>query len=193
MSGIDKIIQGIEEDTRAVCDGIVARAEEKAAQITAHAEDEAARIAGDSDRRISAAVADIKKRGDSAADLEEKKIYLSAKQQIICDMLAVGIERVKSLPEKEYFALILKMIRKYSQKKDGVIRFGKRDALRLPDGFIKEINKVAGGQLTLSDEYAPIDAGFILIYGGIEENCSFDAIFMSEDEALKDRAGKLLF
>ena len=92
-----------------------------------------------------------------------------------------------------YFALILKMVQKYSQPQDGEIRFGSRDISRLPAGFIGEVNKVASGALTLSDTTAPIDAGFILIYGGIEENCSFDAIILSEDETIKDKAGKLLF
>ena len=193
MSGIDKIIKGIEDDTRAVCDGIISQAQAKAAKITASAEQEAARIRSASDQRCAASVADIKKRGDSAAELEEKKILLSTKQHIISDMLAVGVERVKNLPEKEYFALILKMVKKYSLAQEGVIRFGKKDAQRLPEGFIDRINKESCGKLTLSDTFAPIDAGFILIYGGVEENCSFDAIFLSEDETLKDKAGKLLF
>lgn len=193
MSGIDKIIQGIEDDTRAVCEGIIAQAQEKAVHIAAQADEEAARIRSSSDQRIAAMVTDIKKRGDSAAELEEKKVLLSAKQGIITDMLSIGIDRVKNLPDQEYFALIVKMVKKYSQPQDGVIRFGQRDLVRLPADLMKQISRVSAGGLTLSDIPAPIDAGFILIYGGIEENCSFDAIFLSEDEALKDRAGKLLF
>ena len=38
-----------------------------------------------------------------------------------------------------------------------------------------------------------IDAGFVLTYGGIEENCSFDAIFDSARETLQDKAQELLF
>lgn len=193
MSGIDKIIRQIEEDTQTACDGIIAQAEAKAANISADADAEVARIKAYSDRSMTALVADIKKRGDSAADLEERKILLSTKQRIITDMLTVGVDRLKNLPDDEYFALILRMVQKYSQPLDGVIRFGKKDADRLPSGFIDQINRVSAGRLTLSDTCAPIDAGFILIYGGIEENCSFDAIFLSEDETLKDKAGKLLF
>ena len=193
MSGIDKIIRQIEEDTKSVCDGIVAQAENKAARIKADAEQEAARIKASADQRTAAAVLDIKKRGDSAADLEEKMILLKTKQGIISDMIAAGVDRLKRLPDDEYFALILKMVQKYSQPQDGEIRFGSKDASRLPAGFIGEVNKVSAGTLTLSDTTAPIDAGFILIYGGVEENCSFDAIIASEDETIKDKAGKLLF
>lgn len=193
MSGIDKIIGQIEEDTRAVCEGITAQADAKAARIIAEAEKQAEYIRSSSEEKLASAVLDIKKRGDSAAELEERKTLLYTKQSIISDMLAIGIERVKSLPDDEYFALILRMIAKYSLPQDGVIRFGRRDADRLPAGFIKEANAVSNGKLVLSDECAAIGAGFILIYGGIEENCSFDAIFAGEDEVLKDKAGKLLF
>ena len=193
MSGIDKIIEQIEVDTESVCERILAQAQANAAEIAAAAEKDAAGIREQSHQRITAKVTDIKKRGDSAADLEEKKILLKTKQQIISDMLAVAVDKVKNLPDDEYFALILKMVAKYSLPQQGLIRFGRKDMDRLPSGFIGEVNKVSAGELRLDDVCADIDAGFILIYGGIEENCSFDAIFMSEDESLKDKAGKLLF
>ena len=193
MAGIDKIIQQIEDDTRAVCGGITASAQKTADAVLADAESKAEQIKSRAHDAAAARAADIKKRGESAADLEEKRILLRTKQEIISEMLAAAVARVKALPEDEYFALILRMVEKYSQPKDGVIRFGKKDIERLPAGFVEKINRLSKGKLVLSDEAADIDAGFILIYGGIEENCSFDAIFTSEDEALKDRAGKLLF
>ena len=38
-----------------------------------------------------------------------------------------------------------------------------------------------------------MDGGFILCYGGIEENCSFDAIFDSAREHLQDAVQRILF
>ena len=193
MSGIDKIISQIESDTRAVCDDVVNKAQMKSERIITEAVDKAAAIKADSEKAIAARSADIVKRGESAASLEEMKILLSSKQNIISTMLSHGIDRLKSLPDSEYFDLILRMVKKYSLKEDGIIRFGKKDIARLPVNFINDIDSAANGRLTLSDEAADIDAGFILIYGGIEENCSFDAIFTGEEENLRDRASKLLF
>lgn len=193
MAGIDKMIRQIEDDTKAVCDEILAQAAHKADKIAAEAKAEAEKIAVDSKRRTELKVADIEKRGESSAALEERKVALYTKQSIISEMLSKGMESVKSLPDDEYFALILKMVEKNSQPADGVIAFGQKDIFRLPKDFITLINSVSKGKLTLSDQAAAIDAGFILMYGGIEENCSFDAIFMSEADNLSDRAGKLLF
>ena len=193
MSGIDKIIQQIETDTKEVCDSVVASAQQKADGILMNAEKDAQTIIDEGKEKTAAHVADIKKRGDSAADLEERKIMLYTKQQIISDMLKEGLNVAKSLPDDEYFTLIAKMAEKYSMPGDGVILFGEKDQKRLPAGYIDTLNSVSKGKLTLCDEAADIDAGFILKYGGIEQNCSFDAIFAGEAENLSDRAGRLLF
>ena len=193
MSGIDKIIQQIEADTDQVCSSILAAAQQKADAVTAAAQKEAERIISDGKDQTAARVADIKKRGESAAELEEKRVMLLKKQQIISAMLHEGLSVAKALPDGEYFDLIQKMVEKYSQPEDGVILFGKKDLSRLPEGFIGALNQVAKGKITLSDQSAPIEAGFILRYGGIEQNCSFDAVFAGEAENLSDKAGRLLF
>ena len=193
MSGIDVIISQIEQDTQAVCEKIIAEAQAKADKILAEARDQAQSVAAAGKDKTAARVADIKKRGDSAADLEEKRVMLRAKQDIISTMLKKGLDDAKNLPDNEYFALIVQMVEKYSQPEDGIICFGRRDKERMPDDLPERVNSAAKGRLTLAVEDADIDAGFILKYGGIEQNCSFDAIFASEAETLSDRAGKLLF
>ena len=82
-----------------------------------------------------------------------------------------------------------------AQPLEGEIRFSERDRKRFPAGFEKEIGKIAaerGGSLRLGDN-AAIDNGFILAYGGVEENCTFRAMFDSRKEALQDAARKVLF
>lgn len=193
MSGIDKIIQQIEANTAAACDSVVGAARQKADAILLSAQKEAEQIVADGKDKTAARVVDIKKRGDSAADLEEKRVMLSTKQDIITTMLNEGLNAAKNLPKDEYFTLIIKMVEKYSLPEEGVIYFGEKDTHRLPAGFVHELNKSAKGGIVLSSEFAPIDAGFILKYGGIEQNCSFDAIFAGEAENLSDKAGRLLF
>ncbi len=193
MSGIDKIIQEIEANTAQFCDSVLAQARQKADAIIAEAQQEADRIVADGKDRTAAHVADIKKRGDSAAELEEKRVMLYTKQQIINTMLNEGLSVAKNLPKDEYFGLIKSMVAKYSLEDDGVIFFGENDNHRLPVDFLGELNQAAKGGIVLSSKPAPIDAGFILKYGGIEQNCSFDAIFAGEAEDLSDKAGRLLF
>ena len=193
MSGIDKIIHEIEFNTDQSCEAIIGRARQKAETILNDAQNEAKRIVDEGKEKTALRVADIKKRGESAAELEEKRVMLSAKQRIISQMLQSGLDQAKNLPDDEYFSLILQMIGKYSLPEDGMILFGEKDKKRFPADMMDRINESAKGKISLSDDSAPIDAGFILRYGGIEQNCSFDAIFASESENLSDKAGRLLF
>ncbi len=70
------------------------------------------------------------------------------------------------------------------------------DLKRLPAGFEKEISAIAakkGGSLTLQKESKGIENGFILVYGGIEENCTFKALFNTQRDALQDKIHQELF
>ena len=44
-----------------------------------------------------------------------------------------------------------------------------------------------------SEDPGRIKSGFILSYGGIEENCSLDAIFAEKAETLRDLANSILW
>ena len=193
MSGIDKIIQQIESDTKDYCDEVTENARIKADAVIKNAEAEAQKIRTSYEEKTERTLKDISARAKSSAALEEKKAFLNSKQSVIAKMLSDGLEKAKRLPDDEYFSLIVKMIEKNSHDDRGVIYFGKKDLGRLPSGFQDKINKVSKGELVISQEALDIDSGFILAYGGIEENCSFDAICRSKAEELSDRASSLLF
>lgn len=193
MSGIDKIIQQIESDTKAYCDEIIDNARIKADAVVNNANDQAVKIRSSYEEKTARTLGDIASRAKSSAALEEKKAYLNAKQSVINEMVSAALAKAKNLPDDEYFSLITKMIEKNSQDDRGVIYFGQRDLSRLPVGFQEKINKVSKGELVISQEALDIDSGFILAYGGIEENCSFDAICRSKAEELCDKASSLLF
>ena len=78
--------------------------------------------------------------------------------------------------------------------------FPPADRQRLPENYLKRINEVAAahkGALTLAAADRPLPVGFsdgfILIYGGIEMNCTFEAMFAGKQEALQDCAHHILF
>ena len=85
------------------------------------------------------------------------------------------------------------------QKGEGKILFSKTDTERLPKDFADtlaaalEKSGKEGAKLTVSGETRDIDGGFVLTYGGIEENCSFDALFDSAHEMLQDKVQEILF
>lgn len=193
MSGIDKIIKQIESDTQAYCDEVIQNARIKADAVISDAEQEAEKIRASYREKATYMLLDISARAKSSAALEEKKAFLGAKQSVINEMINIALNKAKNLPDDEYFSLILQMIEKNSQDSRGIIFFSQKDLGRLPKDFSEKINKVSKGELVIAQEAIGIDSGFLLAYGGIEENCSFDAICRDKAEELSDKASSLLF
>lgn len=197
MTGLEKILSAIEADAKHAADIVLRQAEQEAEQILAAAKAEAdmkcAEIAGKSDTARKAVLS----RAESAAALQEKKTLLEAKQQIISSIIGEARKSLDQKPDQEYTNIILKMVSKYAHNKPGKILFSSADRKRLPsdlDVRIKEALKdKTGAALTVSDEEAGISGGFLLVYGDIEENCTFDALFASAREDLQDKINAYLY
>jgi V/A-type H+-transporting ATPase subunit E len=136
-------------------------------------------------------------RAQSSAMLQEKKLILEAKQQIITDIIASAKDHLLNLSDEEYFISIISMIKRYTLPEAGQILFSTKDNKRLPVQFEDFINSSLtdkmGAALTISKEARDINGGFILIYGDVEVNCSFDALFFAAKENLQDKVRALLF
>ena len=195
MSGLDKILEHINTEAKDAADELIAGAKAQAAQLLENAKAEAkareAAIVKQSELDQIAA----EKRIKSAADLKEKRMVLEAKQKEIEDVLTAAKDHLTGLDDAAYFETVAKMIKKYAQPQDGVIKFSAKDLGRLPAGFDQKIAETLGGKgsLKIAQESADICGGFILVYGDIEENCSFDALIEASKEDLQDKIGQKLF
>lgn len=193
MTGLEKIVKQIRDEAAQSASEVIAQAKEEAAAYTAEAQKQAkadcAAIAAQAKTAAEAASTAAK----SAADLAVRREVLSAKQQIISEVIADAQQSIRSLPDKEYFDLILKMAAKFSLPQEGEIAFSAADLNRLPDGFPEALSKAAKGPLSISDTPCTIDGGFVLTYGGVEENCSLEALFYAARESLQDKVHALLF
>ena len=58
---------------------------------------------------------------------------------------------------------------------------------------IGKISKAKGGSLKICRQEKGIEGGFVLAYGGIEENCTLRAMFDAKRDELSDEAHRLLF
>lgn len=202
MTGLDKILEHIEQDANTAAKEVMDQARKKADEIMASAKAEGGKKCADIRAKSEADVTACLSRAKSAAVLQEKKAILKAKQNIINGMIDKAKEELLNLPADKYFDNILKMVKKYSLPQDGQIIFSKKDFARLPDGFEislrKELSDKAGASLVISketnsEESTKIDGGFVLVYGEIEENCTFDALFSAAKDILQDKVCAVLF
>lgn len=194
MSGLDRILQQIKSDSEQAVAKIKAEAEKTVAANQAATADETEREIAKIKQQTKLGCIEIIKRAQSSAVLIKKQTLLAAKQRIIAEMISSAHDKLLSLPDDEYFELIEKLISIYAHNGEkGVIAFNERDIQRMPKLYKAKLALVSQGNLKLSGSSANIDGGFVLIYGGIEENCSFEAIFREKHDALVDKVGSMLF
>ena len=196
MTGLEKILYQIEEEAKSSADKILENANQEAAGLLAQADATCQEMAEAAKVKAEAVAQDILNKSRSAAAMQRKKDLLTAKQQVIGEVIAKAQQSLYALDDEAYFALIEKMLEKFVLAEEGQIRFNAKDQKRMPAGFDKKVAAIAqkkGGQLTLSKEACEIDGGFLLVYGGIEENCSFAAMFAAEKESLQDKVHTLMF
>jgi V/A-type H+-transporting ATPase subunit E len=197
MTGIEKILKAIEADAAKNANEIIAKANMEANEIKsaalAQAEKKCAEIAKKSESDVKAVLS----RADSAAELAEKKILLDAKQQLINHVVQSARNSLRDLPDTDYTDVILRMVKKYAHNEAGKIVFSSYDKKRLPRDFEKlltqALSEKENAALSVSGDDAGFDGGFLLLYGDIEENCSFDAVFAAAREDLKDMVNNFLF
>ncbi|MGN0564223.1 MAG: V-type ATP synthase subunit E [Candidatus Heritagella sp.] len=196
MTGLDTILQAIAQDTKKSCDGILQEYRQKAAAIEQDTQKQLAALQEDSARKIAALQQESSERAASAAQLSRRRGVLSQKQKIIASMIDEARKTLCELPDDQYFSTLISLGRQYALPQPGVLVLGPRDHARMPADFLAKMNAAlpAGASLTLQDEADPrAQDGFLLLYGGIEENCTFRALFTAKQEELQDKVQQMLF
>lgn len=196
MTGLEKMKSQILDEAGKAADVKVVEAKAQAEELIQAARTEAAREAESISRKSEAEVANYKERAASSMDLQKRSRILEAKQAVIAEVLDKAYEKVSTMEKDEYFSMLLKLVGKYALAQDGEICFSAQDLERLPSGFEEQAGEIAagkGGSLKVSRETRDIPNGFVLVYGGVEENCTLKAMFEAKRDELADKVNHLIF
>ena len=194
MTGLEKILSQIENEQDNRCRELISEAEAKAKAIIDEANSQAEKIAADKAEETEKKLENSRQAAESAAELAKSRILLETKLRLIDETLKRSLEVIKVLTKKEYFEILKELVLKNAQKGEGVLRLSQADVNRLPSNFVDSINNAfkRGYKIKLGDT-ADIDSGFILVYGDVDVNCSFEAIAASKRDELRDTLNSLLF
>ena len=196
MTGLDKIVSQILEEANNSASAKLEKARAEAEEIMNTARAEAEKEAEEILQKAKTDMENYAERTKSAADLRRRTAILAAKQEMISQVLDKAYQKFCSMDEETYFATLLDILKKFVMEDDGVFFFSEEDRAKLPDDYEEKIEAIAaekGGTLTVSQENRNIERGFVLAYGGIEENCSFRALFDSRKDDLQDKVQAVLF
>ena len=196
MTGLEKITSEIKADSDKSVAAIIDKANAEASDILAGAEKEAAEAVAKINHDVSVRLSASKSTAESAAALRKRRLILEEKQKLIGEVIEEAKNLIYALPDSVYFEKILKLAEKNVSPAEGTIIFNAKDLSSLPADFQTKLNVVAvakGGRLTVSKETRPIDGGFVLLYEGIDQNCSITSLFETHIESVQDKIQKLLF
>lgn len=196
MTGLDTILESIRKDGRENADTILAKARQEAAIIKASGEEDAQLRREEILRDAPQQAQDAADRVLSSAHREQRRILLTARQALIQETLEAAEKSLFDLTDEDYFTVLLGLAVKRALPQKGELVLGSRDFARMPADFAKKLQEALpqGAELTVAEKPNPaIDGGFLLLYGGIEENCTFRALFDDKREELQDLTNQILF
>jgi V/A-type H+-transporting ATPase subunit E len=196
MTGLEKITSQIQEEAKATAAEQLEAAQKEADAILAEAEAACASMEAEAKEKNVSLRAGYESRARSSADQQRRTAILGAKQEIIADVIQQAYTTLKTEDAQKYFLTMEKILKTYVLAEDGEIYFSAADLSRMPADFEKKIEAAArekGGSLVLKKEPKAIEDGFVLVYGGVEENCTLKALFDAKKDQLQDKVNEILF
>lgn len=191
MSSGDKILNRISLDCDERISQIGAETDEKCAQIMAQAKLDADKISAEIADRAQSKVKQMQAASKSRCDLETRNAFLKRRREEIDKTYSEILNKMKNLPDEDYFELIYTFAKKLNGM-SGVVLLNEKDMNRLPKNFLARLEK-CGVKAELSKAPCDIESGFILKCGDIEENMDFSAILSEKRDAIEDFINQELF
>ena len=193
MNGMEKITARMKEDAARSLSELNAQTEQELRRIreesAARAEKERETAGG----HAHLAAQERYERLCSAAEMETRKLTLSAKQEVLAETYDRALEILCSMPREEYLSLLVHLLKAAGGKGDEKIALSAKDRYEMGETLVERANKELNAHYTLAGEAADIRAGLVLISEECDVNCSFETLLALSREKTERGAAKLLF
>lgn len=192
MDGQQKIIDKILSDAKHDAGEMLSEALKKAEALVAAKQAEA-------DAEYDLSVEEARKAGEevvrrrlTVADLEVKKLLLSAKKQAVDEAFEESLKKLLALPKEEYAALVESMIASAADDGDVVV-ISENDKNVLTKAVFDKISAKIGKKLTLSDTFGNFKGGVMLLGKGVDKNLTFESELALLRDEVEPEVAKIMF
>ena len=141
MEGIEKITAKIAQDAQADIGRLTAETDAKVEAILSDAQAQAQEEANDIVEKGRMAAAERLERLSSAAQMERRKLELAAKQEVLGEAFALALEKLCTLPEKDYIALLTKLALEASSTGKEQLIFSQKDRNTVGKQVVMAVNE----------------------------------------------------
>ena len=193
MNGMEKITARMKEDAARSLSELNAQTERELRRIREESAVRAEKERETADERAHLAAQERYERLCSAAEMETRKLTLSAKQKVLAETYDRALEILCSMPREEYLSLLVHLLKAAGGKGDEKIALSAKDRDEMGETLVERANKELNAHYTLAGEAADIRAGLVLISEECDVNCSFETLLALSREKTERGAAKLLF
>ena len=193
MNGMEKITARMKEDAARSLSELNAQTERELRRIREESAVRAEKERETADERAHLAAQERYERLCSAAEMETRKLTLSAKQEVLAETYDRALEILCSMPREEYLSLLVHLLKAAGGKGDEKIALSAKDRDEIGETLVEQANKELNAHYTLAGEAADIRAGLVLISEECDVNCSFETLLALSREKTERGAAKLLF
>ena len=192
MNGMEKITARMKEDAARSLSELKAQTEQELRRIREESAVRAEKERETAGGRAHLAAQERYERLCSAAEMETRKLTLSAKQKVLAETYDRALEILCSMPREEYLSLLVRLL-KAAGNGGEKIALSAKDRDEMGETLIERANKELSAHYTLAGEAADIRAGLVLISKECDVNCSFETLLALSREKTERGAAKLLF
>ena len=190
---MEKITARMKEDAARSLSELNAQTERELRRIREESAVRAEKERETADERAHLAAQERYERLCSAAEMETRKLTLSAKQEVLAETYDRALEILCSMPREEYLSLLVHLLKAAGGKGDEKIALSAKDRDEMGETLVERANKELNAHYTLAGEAADIRAGLVLISEECDVNCSFETLLALSREKTERGAAKLLF
>jgi V/A-type H+-transporting ATPase subunit E len=193
MNALDRIIQEISKQSQAHAASLIHEAKQQADEILSKGRADRDQLQQQSEEADRREYLEIVKRSEDADRQSRRRALLKARNQAIDEVIAEAKAKIENLPDEEYFNFLFCLFEKNALPRNGVIRFGPVDYVRIPDSFLERCEQVFPDYaLEMSGNIESMSHGFVIDYGNVLQNCLIEEIFVSEGQKLRDKVYAIL-
>lgn len=192
MQGKDAIIEKILGDANAQANSIVNDANVYAEKLIAETKANLQKIKASTQAQAEKNCEEYIARRLTVAELDIKKINLSAKKQVIDSVFDEANKAIKKLKPAEYKKLITNMLLKSAEDGD-IVTISKADKSIISAEFIEEFAKKQKIKLKLDKKFGDFSGGFILHGKDMDKNLTFEVELKVLKENYENQVAKILF
>lgn len=190
---IENITSKILSDAQDYANSSLMDAEKTKQEILNRAKNEAEVLIKTEAEKAANDALELKNRKVSAAELQGRKMLLSAKQEAINKSFDSAIEKLKAMPEVEYLNFLVQEVVRIPNCQGSIV-LNAKDRESIGERLVKAVNEKLGAEkVALSKDTVETSGGFVLKRGKVEINSTFETLLDAMRDQLTSEIADVLF